>query len=184
MGPSARCGRNARLRSVPNRLRVVLDTNVFVRGLMQRRAVSPAREVLHWWRLGVYDLCASGVLIDEVARTLVEKLGFSRSVADGLIATLGDAAEIVPLLHQKMGCRDTDDDHLLETALVARAHIIVSCDKDVLNLPIHVTAMLLQHGIQVMSDVAFLEYIRSRVFSPIALVCTPAAPGPLASLGL
>lgn len=149
-----------------NRLRVVLDANVLVRGFAQRRIGSAASEIMRWWSLGVFDLRVNGVLIDEVARALVEEFGVPPIAVADIVATLADEGNIVALLHQRMGCRDANDDHVLETAFIANANIIVSCDDDLLHLPEHVQWALRLRGIQVMTDAAFLTYVRKRAFSP------------------
>jgi predicted nucleic acid-binding protein len=57
------------------------------------------------------SLLVSGQLLGEIAETLLE---------------LGADHDDVPIKHQRMGCDDEEDDHLLETALTGKAGYLVS----------------------------------------------------------
>lgn len=59
------------------------------------------------------------------------------------------ATEVVPIRHQRMGCLDEDDDHLLEVAVAGKADYLVSEDRAVFAPPPYVRAYLERHGIRV-----------------------------------
>lgn len=60
---------------------------------------------------------------------------------------LGAEGQIVGIEHQRMGCEDEEDDHLLETAVRGGAQYIVSDDRKVYDPPPHVLQYLEQKGI-------------------------------------
>ena len=115
--------------------RLVVDTNVLISAAL--RAGTPPRQVLD----GVQ--AASGVLLfsDETfaevhGRFLKPK--FDRYVTvESRVVFLGHlvtVSEWVSISQAKLGCRDPDDDKLLETALLGDATCIVTGDRDLLAM--------------------------------------------------
>jgi predicted nucleic acid-binding protein len=51
---------------VTDRLRAVLDTNVYVSAFLSRNPSSPTKELLHRWQAGEFTLLVSDALLDEV----------------------------------------------------------------------------------------------------------------------
>ena len=115
--------------------RVVLDTNVLISAALRRdgrpRAVVDAvRE-----ERGV--LLFSDGTFDEL-QTRLHLPKFDRYVgSEGravYLAQLQAVCEWVPIVGAKLGCRDPDDDKLLETALMGGADCLVSGDGDLLDM--------------------------------------------------
>ncbi len=50
------------------------------------------------------------------------------------LAQLEAVAEWVPIAGAKLGCRDPDDDKLLETALMGEADCLITGDRDLLDM--------------------------------------------------
>ena len=149
-------------------LRVVIDANIFAAGLLAKRQSSSA-EILRLWRSGVFQVLLNGTLVNEIERTLARK-HVSRDDIATLVDILSEIPDIlVPIRHQRMGLRDERDDHLLETAIVGKAQIVVSRDRKVLDPPLHVENMLRREGIALMSDVEFLATIHGKIFSPLVV---------------
>ncbi len=61
-------------------------------------------------------------------------------------------ADVAPIKHQVMGCRDRNDDVFLETAVVGAADYVVTHDQDLLALPASVSEYLRGRGVEVLAD--------------------------------
>lgn len=56
-----------------DRLRAVLDTNVFLSAFLSRNPASPTKEILQRWQDGEFILLVSDDLIDELTEKLLER---------------------------------------------------------------------------------------------------------------
>lgn len=114
-------------------LRLVLDTNVVVAGLLWN---GPPRRLLVLAIDGkLVELYSSPVLLDELAHTL----GYSKFA--GRIASFGTSIAalvaqytslvnlIVPTIVPRVVAGDVDDDHVIAAAVTARAELIVTGDR-------------------------------------------------------
>lgn len=112
------------------RPKVVFDTNVFLRALINPKGVN-AQLVQSFDR---YLLITSPAIVEEVVEVLsrADLLG-AKSIglvdADRMIALLRQATMVTPTVAVK-ACRDPDDDKFLEAALAAGAQYVVTGDKD------------------------------------------------------
>ena len=131
--------------------RVVLDTNVLISALLQPSGTP--RAVVNAVK------AANGVLIfsDETFHELHTRLlrpkfdaYVSRSGRSTYLAQLEAVSEWVSITGAKLGCRDSDDDKLLETALMGSADCLVTGDKDLLEMSPF-------HEIPILRPVEFLE---------------------------
>jgi len=115
---------------VTDRLRAVLDTNVFLSAFLSRSPSSPTREILQRWQAGEFDLLASDALIDELAEKLLENKIHPVRVTEFLTLLAGAAEWItVPedaVLPVVPG--DPDDDPILACAIVGKADYLVTYD--------------------------------------------------------
>ena len=118
-------------------MRIVADTNTVLSGLLWQR---PPRRLLDLARQRALTLCTSATLLAELAEVIVRDKFAHRVLAAGLSATelvqdyerLAEIVEPQPL--PVPVCRDPDDDHVLACALAAQAQLIVTRDKDLLDL--------------------------------------------------
>jgi putative PIN family toxin of toxin-antitoxin system len=116
------------------RERVVIDTNVLISSLLLAMS-TPARAV---------DKAVTNaqlVATRETLRELIEKLHspkFDRYVRrerrEALLERIASLVEIVEVLQAIRASRDPKDDKFLEAAVNGRADVIVTGDKDLLNL--------------------------------------------------
>ena len=111
--------------------RLVLDTNVLISAVL--RLKSPPRAVVD----RIQE--ANGVLLfsDETfgeLRTRLQYSKFDKYVGrDGrrlYLAQLEAVSQWVSIVGARLGCRDPEDDKLLETALMGEADCIVTGDQD------------------------------------------------------
>jgi len=114
-------------------LRVVLDTNVLISGAFY---AGPPLQILQSCIKGEFQLVLSPEILVEYRRAGEE---FSRKSSnpdfERLLGLLVAQALIVeaPDLDQPV-CRDPDDDKFVACALAVGADVIVSGDKDLLNI--------------------------------------------------
>jgi len=128
-------------------VRIVLDTNVVVSGLLW--SASP-RHLLDAVRAGRASAFTSRELLEELADVLsrphlvpllTKQQTSAAALVQGyaLLATIVTSAEISATI-----IADPDDDALIATALAARADLIISGDRKVLDLKHH-------HGIAIVN---------------------------------
>ena len=127
-------------------MRVVLDTNVLLSGLLWH---GPPHTLIERVRQGTLFLISSPALLAELAEVIARPqfatiLVRSNTSRERSLAELRALAEVVtPLPLAEPVCRDPDDDAVLALAIAARADLIVSGDRDLLDLgafraiPIH-----------------------------------------------
>ena len=118
-------------------MRVVLDTNIVVSGLLWHRA---PRALLDVARETKIDLFTSAWLLDELSDVLPRaklqaKVRASGLSSSELLTGYAQLARLVlPASVPPVVLSDPDDDHVLACALAARADLIVSGDSDLLTL--------------------------------------------------
>lgn len=140
-------------------LRLVLDTNVVVAGLLWS---GPPRRLLEATIEGKVALFSSEVLISELAHTLdykkfagrLEHFGVS---ADTLVAHYSALVSLVaPVSVPHIVTDDADDDHVIAAAVAASASLIATGDRKHL-LPIGSHA-----GIAIVTAREVLEHLAAR----------------------
>jgi len=132
-------------------MRVVVDVNVFVSGLL--RPQGRPGQLLRLWQSGRFDLLYSLALLEEltavVARPRLQRLGLRPTDAHVVVEYLTEFGVLVLPAESVTVCRDPKDNHILEIALAARADAIVSGDSDLLTL----------HGFQGISILAPSDFL-------------------------
>ena len=118
-------------------MRVVIDTNVLLAGLLWR---GPPYELLQHARSGALTFISSPELLAELSEVLArpkfdEIVKRSKSSREQILVQVRMLAEVIdpPPLPQPV-CRDPDDDAVLALAMAAQADAIVSGDEDLLSL--------------------------------------------------
>ena len=113
----------------------MIDTNVLISAALSARGAS-ARLVQQVLERGV--LVFSQPTFDEL-KTRLYRPKFDRYISlelrEAVLHDLSAAARWVEIGEPDRYCRDRSDDMFIETALVARAGILVSGDQDVLDAP-------------------------------------------------
>ena len=116
--------------------RLVLDTNVLISAAIQ--PAGPSRAAFEWVRARERVLVFSWPTWDEfTSRLFRPRLDryFPAGVREGIIVQAGASAQFVAIRGLSMGCRDPDDDKVIETALTGGAEVIVTGDEDLLSMP-------------------------------------------------
>lgn len=131
-------------------IRVTLDTNVYISALAF--GGRPLR-VLEMATEGLIAVSISDAILDEVARVLTTKLGWSASRAEEAVSLLAAVAtRVVPGEPLSVVKSDPDDDRVLECAVAANAEYLVTGDSDLLRLDRY-------RSIAIVTPARFLEII-------------------------
>lgn len=118
-------------------MRLVIDTNVMLSGLLWRGAPHRLMEQAH---SGAVSLVSSPALLEELGDVLAREkfagiLARSGCTANQILDDIQRLAHLVtPLPLPEPVCCDPDDDAVLAVALAAQADLIVSGDDDLLAL--------------------------------------------------
>jgi putative PIN family toxin of toxin-antitoxin system len=135
--------------------KVVIDTNVFVSGLLS----SPvSRSVIEAWLDGRFVLVLSsqllGELLDVLSRPKISRY-INVDQQQILMSSLLNHAEfVVPAQHITL-CRDPKDDIFLDVAIAAQAHYLVTNDNDFLEDDLLRNSML-RLGVLIITPVDFV----------------------------
>jgi putative PIN family toxin of toxin-antitoxin system len=114
--------------------RIVVDTNVLISRLLLPASVS-GRAVRKAASAG--QLIVSEATMEELATVLGRpKFDPYVSIADRqeFVRILGRISEMIPIVRAVRACRDPRDDKFLEVAVNGRADLIVTGDRDLLEL--------------------------------------------------
>jgi putative PIN family toxin of toxin-antitoxin system len=118
-------------------MRLVLDTNVVASGLLWNGA--PA-QLIDAARADEVELFSSRVLLAELTRIL-RRAKFAKAITasgvslDELVLGYAELVTlVVPIEIPPTVLRDPDDDHVLACAVTASAELVVSGDRDLLEL--------------------------------------------------
>lgn len=118
-------------------MRVVVDTNVLIAGLLWR---GPPHALLEHVRAGTVSMVSSPALLAELADVIGRAkfdaiLVRTKTSRERSLAEVRQLAEVIepPPLAQPV-CRDPDDDQVLALAIAAKVELIITGDDDLLSL--------------------------------------------------
>jgi putative PIN family toxin of toxin-antitoxin system len=118
-------------------MRAVVDTNVFfsaLRVVPVPGRLSPPGQLLLRAGWGDFTLIMSEAILAELEGVLERKFQWEQSRLAATMARIRDMSEIVHPSLTVADCRDPDDNRILEAAIEGRADLIVSGDKDLLDM--------------------------------------------------
>ena len=126
-------------------MRLVLDSNVLIAAFVARGVCADLLE----HAVCVHDPATSDFILDEVHSKLREKIRVTKLQADQAVKLLRSRFEVAePAAIDEEACRDPNDLPVLGTAVAARCDVLVSGDKDLLELETF-------RGIRIVSPGAF-----------------------------
>jgi putative PIN family toxin of toxin-antitoxin system len=112
-------------------MRLVLDANVLIAAFVARGVCAELLE--HSVR--EHEPVTSAAIVEEVRRNLVGKTKVTATQGDQAVRLLRTRLEVVePVALGAQVCRDPDDDVVLGTAIAGRCDVVVTGDKDLLDL--------------------------------------------------
>jgi putative PIN family toxin of toxin-antitoxin system len=119
-------------------VRVVLDTNTLVSGIIS--SGGPPRRLLDGARTQAFESYSSAILLAELLDVLsrdkfARRLEVAGLTPQGIVIDLRRLVSLVdPADLPRVIPADPDDDHVLACAIAARAELIVSGDRHLLDL--------------------------------------------------
>jgi putative PIN family toxin of toxin-antitoxin system len=118
-------------------MKIVLDTNGFVAvalAIVRGDLQSPAVQIFTGMGDGRVVSLMTDASLYEIAETLQDpRFQLPIDFRLDFIEAIATVSEFVPIRGLDMGCRDDDDDRLVETAINGRAEALVTRDKDLLD---------------------------------------------------
>jgi putative PIN family toxin of toxin-antitoxin system len=149
-------------RDVPDEpLKVVIDTNLFVRGLLKGKITLPLIEA---WVNDAFVLVTAEELIEELAEVVTRprlRAYIPKGDSDKLIELIYRKAIVVKPSERPPLCRDPDDYPVLGSAIAGQANFIVTGDDD-LKDDRRLKREMAAFGVQIMSAPEFLALLETR----------------------
>ncbi len=112
-------------------MRVFLDTNVLVAALATRGLCADVMRVV----LAEHQLITGEVVLSELRKTLRRRIKLPAATVDDILALLREQ-EVVPKPRKPsdLPIRDPDDRWILASAMAGRADVLVTGDRDLLEI--------------------------------------------------
>ncbi len=142
--------------------KAVVDTNLFVRGLLKGPVTLP---LIQAWKAKRFQLVTSESMLAELFEVLARPK-FARYFTQDDARELGDLiyerAEVVePIVHVAL-CRDPKDDIFLDAAIAGQAQYLVTGDDDLRSDETLIATMEQTYGIKVVNVPDFLKQLKSK----------------------
>ena len=119
-------------------MRVFLDTNVLVSGFATRGLCADLVRLV----LAEHELVVGEVVLKELERVLTRKIELPAEAIQEIVAFLEQqTVQPTPKTVSPIPVRDEDDQWVLATALAAKAEVLVTGDKDLLDIAAKVTGL-------------------------------------------
>lgn len=139
-------------------LRIVIDTNLFVSGLISKKG-HPAK-LVDLWKKGEFHLCISKKIIEEIFEVLYrprikERFKIPREDIEDLRKEILEKAIISLNTYEVEKSRDPKDNIFLACAMEEEAHYLISGDDDLLSLKYY-------QGIQIVDVNIFLKILEQQ----------------------
>lgn len=141
-------------------LKLVIDTNVFVSSFFGGNP----RKIINLWKDEEITLCLSHVILDEYIDVL-NRVGLKdEAELEELLSLFSRGFNLIftTKTHKiKIVKNDPDDDKFIECAVALKADVIVTGDREVLNIKEYA-------GIRILSPKKFLEFFCPECHEPRA----------------
>ncbi|MBI3988170.1 MAG: putative toxin-antitoxin system toxin component, PIN family [candidate division NC10 bacterium] len=143
---------------------VLVDTNVWVSALLNPSG--PPAQLKNAWVDGLFDVIVCLPVLEEIADVLQRpriqrKYKIHKHEIVQYLRLITGRAILVPVTGTVTGCRDPDDNLLLEAAITGGAKYLVTRDDD-LKRDLDLILQMRQHGVRVVSVSQFLKTLRPR----------------------
>src|SRR5690554_2868448 len=121
-------------------MRVLIDANVVISYLLYPNRPGTIQTIFKALFEGKFTLLLPEALLDEIVITVTQKPHLRERIAldalELMVESLRTVAEEIPLIESEIPqvTRDPKDDYLLAYAVVGEADVLVSGDKDLLEL--------------------------------------------------
>lgn len=136
-------------------MKIVLDTNVLVSGLLS--PFGPPSEIMRMVSSGTFHLCVDARILSEYDEVLARpRFGFDHDAVAALLDYLSVASETVAAAPLSVRLPDRDDEPFLEVALAVGAACLVT--GNLAHFPLPARA-----GVEVLSPAQYVERYRSGI---------------------
>jgi len=133
-------------------MRIVLDSNIIIASFVSRGLCKDVFEIC----LSDHKVVISKLILEEITHWLKKKLNLPCLIADEISSLLSLEVEIITASKvPHNSCRDPQDNEILGVALVGKADVIITGDKDLLVLEKF-------HSIPILSPRAFWHFIQKK----------------------
>ncbi len=144
-------------------VRVVLDTNIFLRSLIRKG--NTCFKIIELWKEEQFILITSRQIINEIADVLkrsflVKKYGYDLDEVESMINLITQKAIFVEPAFSLKLCRDKDDDKFIDCSVLGRVNVLVSEDKDIIADQ-KLKKQLFEYGIDVKNALEFFHLIKN-----------------------
>jgi uncharacterized protein len=142
-------------------MRVLLDANILISYLLNRRSQGTVGAIVTAGLLREYTLLVPNDLLEELTKRVASKKYLARRITSdelgALQSELREAAERIPTIEQPIPAvtRDRKDDYLLTYAVVGQADYLVSGDDDLVVLG-------KVEGVTIVRPAEFLDLLQQR----------------------
>lgn len=142
--------------------RATLDTNIFVRAIIQTDSL--VNELIKLWRNRNFTLVLPKMVVEELRdvlsrRSIIRRYQYPLTKATSLIDEINQKAIIVEIKSSFEFCRDVNDDPIVDCAIQEKVQFLVSYDKDLLDDP-KLRRDLFEYGVEIVDPLGFLEKLR------------------------
>jgi putative PIN family toxin of toxin-antitoxin system len=121
-------------------VKVFLDTNVLVSGFATRGLCADVIRLI----LAEHELIVAQVVLDELKRVLKQKIELPAEQIQEILAFLENrTVQPKPKYLPSIPVRDEDDQRVLASALAAQADVLVTGDKDLLDIAEQVSELMI-----------------------------------------
>lgn len=142
-------------------MRVIADTNILVRALINGVATSP---LLQLWQAGQVQLLVSTETLAELAAVLTRpkfQRYFTADNVTALLTLMHEHGEWVVINSHLALCRDSKDHIFLNLAIAAQAAYLVSEDNDLVADAALIATMLTDYQIQIVREAELVKALAS-----------------------
>ncbi len=111
-------------------MKVVLDTNVLVAAFATRGLCADVVRLT----LAAHEMIVSETVLTELGRSLARKIGLPERDVRSVVSFVRQQATVAPRATAKVAVRDPKDAPILAAALACGADVLVTGDRDLLDL--------------------------------------------------
>jgi putative PIN family toxin of toxin-antitoxin system len=140
---------------------VVVDTNVFVRGLLRSAVVVP---LINAWKANRFRLLTSEELLQELVEVLARpklRKYFQEEQVKELLLLISEQGKVVEPLQHVNFCRDPKDNIFLDVAIAGQADYLVTEDNDLKDDEDLKTTMRDEYGVEIVDVLEFMAALGS-----------------------
>jgi uncharacterized protein len=133
-------------------IKAVIDTSVFIAGMLTSNPASSSAQVISTWRSGAFTLVMTPQCLTEAVAKMIDK-GIAEEMIVDFVALIGQIALTIPGVYESytLDSIDPSDNKFLAAAHESHADFLVSLDAK------HILPLKHYHGTQIVTPELFLR---------------------------